>query len=107
MASGAARESREELPRHSVHDRLLAETMMMGATDEELIGKRRTRQILKNLISSKAGTIPHHKIGILRVRVIGSPFDAADDAVRGPSWNCTVRERNIPEPNYGWFTKFL
>lgn len=61
----------------------VAESMMMGPLGEKLIGKRRTRQILKNLFSSKADIIPDHKKGILRVRVIGSPHNAADNAVRG------------------------
>ena len=61
----------------------VAESMMMGPLGEKLIGKRRTRRILKNLFRSKADIIPDHKKGILRVRVIGSPHKAADNAVRG------------------------
>ena len=61
----------------------VGENMMMGAIGEKLIGKRRARNTLKNLFRSKADIIPDHKKGILRVRVIGSPNDAADDALKG------------------------
>lgn len=61
----------------------VAENMMMGAIGEKLIGKRRSRDILKKLFRSKADIIPDHEKGILRVRIIGSPYDAADDALRG------------------------